>query len=160
MQIGWISTLNTDGSANLAPYSQFNNVTFDPPMVMCELTLGHICLSALANSLRYHDYPIQSAQIKRHSTVQRKTRSIMQKRLANSAGIWCALSQNFQCWCFRLIFESFLSNMGTPWSSEPICARASLWTRRISHSRTHFRKRSAFQRSNGQRVTHKGELYL
>ncbi|TNY21268.1 nitrilotriacetate monooxygenase component B-like protein [Rhodotorula diobovata] len=32
--IGWISTLNTDGSANLAPYSQFNNLTFDPPMVM------------------------------------------------------------------------------------------------------------------------------
>ncbi|BGP50056.1 hypothetical protein JCM10450v2_005964 [Rhodotorula kratochvilovae] len=32
--IGWISTLNTDGTANLAPYSQFNNLTFDPPYVM------------------------------------------------------------------------------------------------------------------------------
>ena len=32
--IGWISTLGHDGVANLAPYSQFNNVTFDPPTVM------------------------------------------------------------------------------------------------------------------------------
>ncbi|KAF2868031.1 hypothetical protein BDV95DRAFT_168458 [Massariosphaeria phaeospora] len=32
--IGWISTLSTDGQANLAPYSQFNNLTFDPPFVM------------------------------------------------------------------------------------------------------------------------------
>ncbi|GAA5825261.1 hypothetical protein JCM11251_006910 [Rhodosporidiobolus azoricus] len=32
--IGWISTRNVDGSSNLAPYSQFNNLTFDPPYVM------------------------------------------------------------------------------------------------------------------------------
>ncbi|KAJ5369537.1 hypothetical protein N7509_014149 [Penicillium cosmopolitanum] len=32
--IGWISTKNNDGQANLAPYSQFNNLTFDPPYVM------------------------------------------------------------------------------------------------------------------------------
>lgn len=32
--IGWISTLSTTGKANLAPYSQFNNLTFDPPYVM------------------------------------------------------------------------------------------------------------------------------
>ncbi|KAF4548891.1 Hypothetical protein D9617_24g016040 [Elsinoe fawcettii] len=32
--IGWISTLSADGKANLAPYSQFNNLTFDPPLVM------------------------------------------------------------------------------------------------------------------------------
>ncbi|GAM86375.1 hypothetical protein ANO11243_043890 [Dothideomycetidae sp. 11243] len=32
--IGWISTLSKDGRANLAPYSQFNNLTFDPPYVM------------------------------------------------------------------------------------------------------------------------------
>jgi len=32
--IGWISTLSIDGTANLAPYSQFNNLTFDPPYVM------------------------------------------------------------------------------------------------------------------------------
>ncbi|KAF2218596.1 hypothetical protein BDZ85DRAFT_80013 [Elsinoe ampelina] len=32
--IGWISTLSQDGKANLAPYSQFNNLTFDPPLVM------------------------------------------------------------------------------------------------------------------------------
>ncbi|KAL1796462.1 hypothetical protein ACET3X_005002 [Alternaria dauci] len=32
--IGWISTLSPHGHANLAPYSQFNNLTFDPPYVM------------------------------------------------------------------------------------------------------------------------------
>lgn len=33
--IGWISTRNpTTGTDNLAPYSQFNNLTFDPPYVM------------------------------------------------------------------------------------------------------------------------------
>lgn len=32
--IGWISTQNKEGLSNLAPYSQFNNLTFDPPYVM------------------------------------------------------------------------------------------------------------------------------
>lgn len=32
--IGWISTKSYDGHANLAPYSQFTNLTFDPPYVM------------------------------------------------------------------------------------------------------------------------------
>jgi len=32
--IGWISTIGTDGIHNLAPYSQFQNLTFDPPYVM------------------------------------------------------------------------------------------------------------------------------
>ena len=32
--IGWLSTISPDGIANLAPYSQWQNLTFDPPMVM------------------------------------------------------------------------------------------------------------------------------
>lgn len=32
--IGWLSTLSRGGVANLAPYSQWQNLTFDPPMVM------------------------------------------------------------------------------------------------------------------------------
>ena len=32
--IGWLSTISTKGVANLAPYSQWQNLTFDPPMVM------------------------------------------------------------------------------------------------------------------------------
>ena len=32
--IGWLSTISTDGIPNLAPYSQWQNLTFDPPMVM------------------------------------------------------------------------------------------------------------------------------
>ncbi len=32
--IGWISTRNSDGSDNLAPYSFFNGVAYTPPQVM------------------------------------------------------------------------------------------------------------------------------
>jgi flavin reductase (DIM6/NTAB) family NADH-FMN oxidoreductase RutF len=32
--IGWISTVSVDGVPNLAPFSQFQNLTFDPPYVM------------------------------------------------------------------------------------------------------------------------------
>ncbi len=32
--IGWISTVSKDGVPNLAPFSQFQNLTFDPPYVM------------------------------------------------------------------------------------------------------------------------------
>ncbi|MEM7546747.1 MAG: flavin reductase family protein [Pseudomonadota bacterium] len=32
--IGWLSTISKDGTPNLAPYSQWQNLTFDPPMVM------------------------------------------------------------------------------------------------------------------------------
>ena len=32
--IGWISTIDAQGRHNLAPYSQFQNVTFNPPIVM------------------------------------------------------------------------------------------------------------------------------
>jgi flavin reductase (DIM6/NTAB) family NADH-FMN oxidoreductase RutF len=32
--IGWIATVDAQGRHNLAPFSQFQNVTFDPPIVM------------------------------------------------------------------------------------------------------------------------------
>lgn len=32
--IGWLSSISPDGVENLAPYSQWQNLTFDPPMVM------------------------------------------------------------------------------------------------------------------------------
>lgn len=32
--IGWLSTISADGVHNLAPYSQWQNLTYDPPMVM------------------------------------------------------------------------------------------------------------------------------
>lgn len=42
--IGWISTKSPEGIDNLAPYSQFQNLNFDPPYVMFsagQSTLGH-----------------------------------------------------------------------------------------------------------------------
>lgn len=32
--IGWLSTISTEGVHNLAPFSQWQNLTFDPPLVM------------------------------------------------------------------------------------------------------------------------------
>lgn len=32
--IGWLSSTSADGIENIAPYSQWQNLTFDPPMVM------------------------------------------------------------------------------------------------------------------------------
>ncbi len=32
--IGWLSTVGADGTDNLAPYSQFTNLAFDPPYVL------------------------------------------------------------------------------------------------------------------------------
>ncbi|UUZ60204.1 flavin reductase family protein [Nocardioides sp. B-3] len=32
--IGWLSSVSPDGVENPAPYSQWQNLTFDPPMVM------------------------------------------------------------------------------------------------------------------------------
>ena len=32
--IGWLSTISIDGVHNLAPFSQWQNLTFDPPLVM------------------------------------------------------------------------------------------------------------------------------
>jgi flavin reductase (DIM6/NTAB) family NADH-FMN oxidoreductase RutF len=42
--IGWISTVDAQGRHNLAPFSQFQNVSFNPPIVMFSAnqdTLGH-----------------------------------------------------------------------------------------------------------------------
>tara|TARA_Y100000768_G_scaffold333411_1_gene273433 strand:- start:451 stop:696 length:246 start_codon:yes stop_codon:yes gene_type:complete len=32
--IGWISSINKNGVANLAPYSYFNSIADDPPQIM------------------------------------------------------------------------------------------------------------------------------
>ena len=39
--IGWISTLSTSGIPNLAPYSFYNAVAYEPPQVMFAATSGH-----------------------------------------------------------------------------------------------------------------------
>lgn len=38
--IGWLSTISSDGIPNLAPYSQFTNLTFDPPYVLVSVNQG------------------------------------------------------------------------------------------------------------------------
>ena len=36
--IGWLSTISVDGVLNLAPYSQWQNLSFDPPLVIFAVT--------------------------------------------------------------------------------------------------------------------------
>lgn len=38
--IGWISTISKEGICNLAPFSQFQNLSYDPPMVMIAINQG------------------------------------------------------------------------------------------------------------------------
>lgn len=49
--IGWISTLTPNGTANLAPYSFFNGVADDPPMVMYSTTGSKIGRDEAKDSL-------------------------------------------------------------------------------------------------------------
>ena len=37
--IGWLSSVSTAGVDNIAPYSQWQNINFDPPMVMFAASL-------------------------------------------------------------------------------------------------------------------------
>ena len=39
--IGWISSLSEKGIANLAPYSFFNAIAYEPPQVMFAVTANH-----------------------------------------------------------------------------------------------------------------------
>ena len=40
--IGWLSTLSAGGIPNLAPYSQFTNLSFEPPYVLVSINQGHL----------------------------------------------------------------------------------------------------------------------
>src|SRR5512139_161335 len=50
--IGWISTVNARGQANLAPYSFFNAVSSDPPMVFYGANGTHDADGGEKDSLR------------------------------------------------------------------------------------------------------------
>ena len=45
--IGWISTIGADDAVNLAPYSFFNAVSTEPPMVLFSSNLGIVLWLAL-----------------------------------------------------------------------------------------------------------------
>lgn len=49
--IGWISTLGKNGVANLAPYSFFNAIAYQPPQVMFSST-GHHAEGGLKDNIR------------------------------------------------------------------------------------------------------------
>ena len=50
--IGWISSLDSDGNVNLAPYSFFNGVSYRPPTVMFSSGRGEVEDDQLKDSVR------------------------------------------------------------------------------------------------------------
>jgi flavin reductase (DIM6/NTAB) family NADH-FMN oxidoreductase RutF len=50
--IGWISTVDRDGRANLAPYSFFNGIAYHPPQVMFSGTAKHPAGDGLKDSIQ------------------------------------------------------------------------------------------------------------
>ena len=62
--IGWISTLDREGRANLAPYSFFNGVAYTPPQVMFSATGPHDhggLKDSLANILAMGEFVVNFA---------------------------------------------------------------------------------------------------
>jgi flavin reductase (DIM6/NTAB) family NADH-FMN oxidoreductase RutF len=66
--IGWISTVNSAGRINLAPFSQFNIVGLDPAYVMFSAG-GHLPRRASFGlpELRNHQYNLSVVTIKQSS---------------------------------------------------------------------------------------------
>ena len=50
--IGWISSVDADGNVNLAPYSFFNGVAYNPPTVMFSSGHGQVEDDGMKDSLR------------------------------------------------------------------------------------------------------------
>lgn len=50
--IGWISSVDNDGNVNLAPYSFFNGVAYNPPTVMFSAGRGQVEDDNMKDSLR------------------------------------------------------------------------------------------------------------
>ena len=57
--IGWISTIGLDGVANLAPYSQFTNLGYDPPYVLFSSS-GH-CKDSARNASETGEFVVNLA---------------------------------------------------------------------------------------------------
>lgn len=57
--IGWVSTINEEGTANLAPFSYFNAVGDDPPHVMISISRsGHLNKDTLNNILNNKEFVV------------------------------------------------------------------------------------------------------
>ena len=57
--IGWISSRGSDGSINLAPYSYFNAICEQPPMVMFSSSPGeNTSKDSLRNVLETHEFAV------------------------------------------------------------------------------------------------------
>jgi flavin reductase (DIM6/NTAB) family NADH-FMN oxidoreductase RutF len=62
--IGWISTLSKNGIANLAPYSFFNAIAYEPPQVMFSATGFHSqggLKDSIANVLSNNEFVVNLA---------------------------------------------------------------------------------------------------
>ena len=72
--IGWISSLSEKGIANLAPYSFFNAIAYEPPQVMFAVTGNHDqggSKDSLANILSTKEFVVNLATKKLKNQVSK-----------------------------------------------------------------------------------------
>ena len=77
--IGWITSLDTAGNVNLAPYSFFNAVSYRPPTVMFSAGFGGIEADTLKDSQRNVEETGEFV----HNVATRETREAMNATSAN-----------------------------------------------------------------------------
>jgi flavin reductase (DIM6/NTAB) family NADH-FMN oxidoreductase RutF len=70
--IGWISTVSTDGVHNLAPFANFQNVTFDPPTVLFSVC-GSPDKDTLVNAVETGEFVWNMATYAQRSEVARSS---------------------------------------------------------------------------------------
>ena len=74
--IGWISTLSKNGIANLAPYSFFNAIAYEPPQVMFSATGFHSqggLKDSIANVLSNNEFVVNLATKKLKTQVNQNS---------------------------------------------------------------------------------------
>ena len=74
--IGWISTLSKNGIANLAPYSFFNAIAYEPPQVMFSATGFHSqggLKDSIANVLSTNEFVVNLATKKLKNQVNQSS---------------------------------------------------------------------------------------
>ena len=93
--IGWISSLDTDGNVNLAPYSQFNNLGYDPPYVMFSASYKNsaaVLKDSVANIIQTGEFVCNMATYELRDGVQTRVPRTIEAVLPKNYHIFLFLS--------------------------------------------------------------------
>ena len=91
--IGWISSLDQYGNSNLAPYSQFNNLGYDPPYVMFSASNKSVdgqVKDSVANIVKTGEFVCNMATYKLRNAVARSANARCKRALQMQVKYDCA----------------------------------------------------------------------